>query len=244
MTTIPTMTTEERDAFLLEHAHRKPITKKMGIGADGDVLRLIIGTPSGACSLPVGEEPRPAWGDFLAAQFKVRSASPTLPLEMAQDVILWPAGDVVKAWTDRWPALPSRVFDLVQEKIGVGDEVLARPRPKEAPPSSIASALARANHGVWRRLKLGDRSLLLVVSSPNGAQWEAVLKGFVVPDLDVWPMAKSVASDFIKAIVDEEKGEPVSLSRVLEEKPGVAISLFGLLGQMVGLERSNDLGEW
>ena len=217
---------DELAALLTEHAHRYPTKAALTVrGDDGPVkLPMLLGNPSGACTMPEGVKGSPAWGDLVAFTLGMRSEPIDLAERLAYDCVLWPSRAVLAQWFERWPGLPRNVFDLVRQKVGLSDDCC-----REDPDSSEARLHVKAN---------GVEEHTVELRTPGLAAWRLYKEAMRKPKADAWRLA----SDMVSATV--KQCSPTPYASLAERAPGVVIVLIAYLATLVGGTQEQELGNW
>lgn len=240
----PVLTPEIRAELRSKYAHRYPeVSKEIVLG--GERLTLVIGNPSGACELPDGEVPDPAWGDMLAALY-TQEQDPSLGARMAQDLILWPPAAHVSAILDRWSQLPQQLLETLQKKIGMHSGAVEE--TDAATTSRLASVLNKSRYGFCRQLIVPDgfdaegarkySTFPIVIATPSSKQWRAWQTRMKEDGADHWEVCQKLARDMVTGI----EGAP-DLAAVIKRWPGVVVAIIRELTVAVGATIEVELGE-
>lgn len=249
-------TAAELDVILARHAHRFP--EKFSLSFPGDrgstvKIPVLVGNPSGACKLPLGEKPSPAWSHLIAVAFRVREESTELVRQAALDCLLWPDP---RAWTqvvDRWPAAPDTLWDTARAKCGAALSLMSFPELGEETPAPIAAALERHPQAVWRKLRAGDRKLHIIVEPPQSIAWSFFSDAMKKDDADRWSLVCELAQTavpFVARATDATMTEPAKYDElnftgdVLSRYPGFAMHVALTLGQLAGIAARVDRDGW
>ncbi len=229
---------EEVAETLSDKAYRFPEKAGVTLPGDGGVpvrVPLILGNPSGACKLPPGMPPMPAWRMSVAATLKLRADGDGVADQLAADCVLWPDQRSWNALVNRWPALPGLVLATIRKKYG-GDVALLKAVPQdEKPEGEIAVALAAHPHAVRRRFSPLGTAFEIVVDPPQSGAWRGFVDAVTAKDADAWVRASEMASACVVA-----SGMPFATA--IDRWPGLALLVVNLIGELIGASAEVELG--
>ena len=240
---------DELAELLAHHAHRYPERSGVTMRGDGEDVRLplLLGNPSGACSMPSGSKPSPAWASLLSGGGGVDAA---LARQLADDCVLYPPRATWAQWVARWPGLPGSVASVViADKLAMRPETIAAPVYSDEAPAPIAAALAAHPRAAWRWLRPRPRgdSFAVAINPPESAAYRMYTDALRKPGSDAWAMHRQLVDAVIVACVrvrpdDSASTEPVGAT--LDRFPGLVLGLVGVAKEMVGASVEITLGEW
>ncbi len=239
-------TEAELQGLLAEHVHRFPEKARFTVVGDGGAevtLPVLLGNPSGACKIPEGRVVSPAWGETVAATFKMRAGAETDTPALVADCVLWPPAPTWSEWTSRWAALPERVFPAIRRKTGAELDMLEDPKPGEKPPDALAGMLQRTPAAVWRRLKPPGAEFFAAIIPPDPGLWRLFVDGMKKRDEKHAQLARDLATASLLAIVNAN-GEAVPSETLLDRWPGQALLVDLIVSHLAGLTADYALGEW
>lgn len=186
---------EERKALLSAQAHRYPEMFWFTVSdGDGKVdLPVLLGLPSGACKMPMGQQGSDDWARATAAAFGKGDFDNTA---LVEDCVLWPAPTVWAQWIARWPALHIPVGSQLRRKYGGALSQFRAPRKDETPPDAIAEALRRNPSAIWRRFRPDGHELDidLAVAPPDLTAWRMFEGERERPGVNHWALVLDMAT--------------------------------------------------
>lgn len=235
---------EKLAALLVEHAHRYPEKATLTVTGDrGKPLRLpiLLGNPSGACHMPAGVKPSPAWASFVRGVL-TRAEAPTIASQIAADCVLHPAPAEWRGWCARWPGLATSLADSVLlKKLGIRS--LEELEDDEEPPATLLAVLEATPAAAWRRAQMGQAVYDLVIEPPPAPAWKFFQEAIERPKSDAWAKIRELAEAQVKACVTEA-GVVVPVAEIYDRWPGLAVRTIGVLQNLVGRSAEIEIGDW
>lgn len=249
-------TADELSVLLSQHSHRFPEKRTLSLPGDrGSTVRIpvLIGNPSGACKVPIGERPSAAWSNVIAETFSVLDKGVDVVRQAAADCVLWPNEAVWAQIVERWPAAPDTLWKAARAKCGASLAQLDIPAADETPPELVAAMLDKYPRAVWRRLDGDGTPLVIVVDAPKSIAWSFFSTAMRKSDADRWELISQMnqgavpgAWKVIEATMAEpERLEPFDfIGEGLTRWPGFALHVAITLGQLAGIAARVDRDGW
>lgn len=239
-------TADELAQLTAQHVHRFP--EKFSLSMPGDrgstvKIPVLIGNPTGACKMPLGERPSAAWSNFIAALFQVRPESAELERQAAADCLLWPTPIVWSQVAERWPGAPSVLWKAASKKCGASLALMDIPEDGDPPPPPIAAELDRYPRAVWRILNPPGQKLAVVIDSPKSIAWSFFSDAMKKDDADRWALVCELSQMAVPAAVriidatmaEPERYEPVNfVEDIMSRWPGFALHVAATLSYLAG----------
>jgi len=233
------------ELLLSKYAHRYPEKVRIPVIGDGGeelILPALIANPTGACKLTAGEQVNPAWEKVCGATVRGQGLPGNISELLVADCLIWPNVLEWGSWLTRWPGLASDVGDAILRKIGAYGVKLEEPYQGETPPDSVINILVSKPKATWRRAKMRNLQMVIVLEPPSASQWQmhqdALEKGE-----GVWGEIREFVKSRIVAFVDSD-GAPLETSSIIERYPGVALPIGQQVNRLAGSVRQVELGEW
>lgn len=236
---------KEAARLLAEFAYRHPEKASLEVVGDrGAPVRLpiLLGNPTGACRLPSGMRPSPAWQDSIAVTLRLRRVEDSAADLLGADCVVWPAPGVWAEWVERWPALTGRVAELARQKMGGVLDAVVEPAANAKAPEAVDEALAGRPRAVWRIVNVPSTRLDLAIDAPTGAVYDAFLDAVRKPDADLWRLCGDLVRACVPVVVANGGAMPVE--EVLDRWPGLGVVLIAVVAQLAGAGAKARMGEW
>lgn len=234
---------EELQAVLSANPHRYPEIVHLTVpGARGKPQRLtfVLGNPSGACRLPAGVKPSPAWSDVVATTLKLKKNDGNE--QIANDCVLYPDLGTFAAWCERWPALADSVWSAARKKFGGVLESLDEPAEGEKLPQAIEDGWSKWPNAALRRFTPRGRKYLVLVDPPAAAPYSFFLDAVRKDDADYWKLSSEMARSSVRLCVDEATGAEVSYDDIAAQWPGVPLLTILTVYVLAGAAADVELG--
>jgi hypothetical protein len=242
-------TPEEFSALELAQAHRFPDPAHVTMIGDGGQpvrLPLVIGCPTGASKMPMGEAVSPLWSMAAGAMMKFTDAPPTDRLSF--DCVLWPDRATLQRWVERWPALHDRIWNLARRKMAADASIFSEPASGEKFSDAVAGSLLQFPHAVLRRFTPTARkeahSLLAVIDSPSLAAWRIFLDAGRKRGADYWKLINDMAAGCVRLVYDEENAKAIPFDEVAGRWPGIPVLCAMTVSVLAGMAGDSELGEF
>ena len=240
---------DERARLRSEHAHRFPEVATLRLIGDGGApvsLPIVLGNPSGACDLPPGEKPSPAWSQLLRASLNLAAESPNLAGMLASDCVLWPDAATWGRHVARWPGLPVSVAGELRRKVGLRGDALSDSWAGDDAPAPLAAAIAADPRVAWYVVRPRDGVRYAVaLRPPEASVWRLASKQISEPDGDPWRQVRGLASRCAVAAAkaDGDEWAACDLAELVDRFPAIAVLLLGRIGALVGSGAEAELSE-
>jgi hypothetical protein len=235
--------TEDLQVVLAAHPHRFAEVVHLTVpGARGKPQRLtfVLGNPSGACRLPPGQKPSPAWSDVVSTTLRLKKSEGSE--QIANDCVLFPDGAAFGQWCERWPALAESVWVAARRKLGGVLESIDIPDDTETMPASFEAAWEKHPNASARRYTPRDQKLLCLIDPPSYAPWHFFLDEIRKPDADPWKLSQQMASASVRACYDERAHADVAYEDVATRWPGVPLLTMLTVYMLAGAAADIELG--
>jgi hypothetical protein len=239
---IAQLTDDDRATLRAQYASRYPevATIKVPGEGGGDVsLQVVIGNPSGACSLPAGAPISPAWKRAIGVTMKVNADDDDGAL-LAADCLLWPNRKTWDSYVETWPAIEGRLLTAVRQKIGGTSEFVSEVAPGDALPESIASALSANARSVARKLTPRGAVMFVALQPPEPAPWRSFVDLIKKPDADPISLVNDIVRMSVKAVT---RGDSAATFDDLLRWPGLILVLLAEISVQAGAAAKIELGE-
>lgn len=222
------------------HAHRFPEKALAGVIDEGKQIKLpiLLGIPTGAAAMPLGEKGSPAWSHAVAITFKQREDSALETEALVRDCVLWPEPATWMQWVGKWPALPLAVLPTLRKKIGGVPSQLEEPAEDEPLPEPLQAAAKQYPRAVWRRAKLPTTSIDLLIDAPAPPAWRIFLDAMKRGDAKHWELVRDLANGVTRAPADSAR------EAMYAQWPGLALIVVLQATMLGGLGADVELGEW
>lgn len=246
---IPQLTEEIARELRAQHAHRHPQRAALQVPGDGgapQTLVVVLGTPSGACSMPPDQKPAAAWRKFFASALGMQAETEGLGRELVNDCVLWPERAVVDAWLVRWGGLPKSIADAVAKKIAAVPSVVSIPDPDDEPPAALRPVLEQHPRATWRVVRPTSKeadAFAVVLDPPEAAAWKLFQAALKQPKGDHWASVRDMAMACTRGAARLADGAALDPAERMAVYVGLPVIFIGALGELVGATAEVELGE-
>lgn len=231
-----------------DHAHRYPELVTLRLPGDGGErvdVPLVLGNPSGACSMPEGMPVSSAWSNLVRAALGQRREGDVAG-QVSADCILWPERSAWAKLALRWPGLPGSIVDEVRKKVGTVGAAVAKPFAGDEVPEPLAAALGFDARRVW--LSLQPRPAIryaVVIEPPAAGEWRLFQQALDQRDGDHWKQVRGFALRCVRVAVvrDGEEWKPITFSEIVDRFPGLVFGVTSQVNEMLGANAEAELGE-
>jgi len=249
-------TADDLAVLLAKNAHRFPDKRTISLPGDrGSTVRIpvLIGNPSGACKMPIGERPSAAWSNVIAETFSVLDKGVDVVRQAAADCVLWPDPLTWAQVAERWPAAPDTLWKAAREKCGASLAQLDIPAADEQPHELVKAVLDKYPRAVWRRLDGDGTPLVIVVDAPKSIAWSFFSSAMRKSDSDRWELITQMTQGAVPGawrvtpatMSTPEQLEPFDfIGEGLARWPGFALHVALTLGQLAGIAARVDRDGW
>lgn len=235
--------------LLGKQAHRSPEGLRLFVLGDRGApveLDLVIGNPSGACTVPPHEQ-SPIWNTFVASRLTDATVPDNGDHLGAFDCVLWPDLATWSQWCERWPALPQRAWSAIKSKVGVDYNVPNGPDEHEKLPDEVTAAMALHPHALVRRYaptaNHKRHPFLFVIDPPQSVAWRFFRDVMKKKPAECWTEALAFARAHARFVFDELERKVVTPDEVFRRWPGVALLETMAIHALAGASARFELGE-
>lgn len=235
-------TPAEREALLLQHAHRFPVAVSVPVRGDAGTIRLpfLVGNPAGSLR-PIPPRAPLSFYKLIGAVTLGRDEGDDD--ELVRDCVLWPEPAKVTAARNQWPGIVSELSRLIAGKLGLrGAPEEVFPFGEDIPPP-IAEALGAHPRATIRQFAPPGADgkpveFMLAIDAPSRPAHDAFSEAMQAKDAD----RVALVRQFADGVAVGSSGPPIA--EVFDRWPGVMLLCVGVALKMAGAAGESRLGEW